>query len=117
MRQVLVTVVMLCLMSGSTVAGGPVSDAQVRKEASALVSSIKRCMAVPDGAVEAMAIADIGFKLTNGKLNGKPWIIRNPTTVLEKAMTNAAIRAVRRCAPYPSWLNVTVDATFDPREP
>ncbi|MEQ1899777.1 MAG: hypothetical protein ABL866_03490 [Devosia sp.] len=82
-----------------------------------LVAKIKECMSVPIGALEAGVTAKLHFSLdAGGQLLGRPEVISDGTTQMERALAGAAQRAVMACGPYPMAANQDVNATFDPKE-
>ncbi|MBI4921799.1 MAG: hypothetical protein HY834_08615 [Devosia nanyangense] len=82
-----------------------------------LVAQIKGCMNVPAGAAEAGITAQLHFNLdAAGNVVGVPDIISSGATPLDRALSSAAQRAVKRCGPYLMATNQEVQATFDPRE-
>ena len=63
---------------------------------------IERCYAQPVGASGnpvTLPVLEIRFN-ADGTLLGEPKILRSGATSMERAVADAALRAVRRCAPY-----------------
>lgn len=93
-------------------------------EMDALRGQISRCWSPPAGAAEAGSFrVSISMQLDqSGELTGMPKIVSGGgSSMAERAASDAAVRAVRRCAPYnlpaekyDTWAEVTVN--FDPSQ-
>lgn len=95
-----------------------------QSEIDALRARIQACWTVPAGAAEAKDLVvqvRIQFR-RDGSLQADPILINHASSPYFQVAAEAALRAVRRCAPY-SFLPVAkyeawkdVEVTFDPRE-
>jgi colicin import membrane protein len=84
-----------------------------------LQSQIERCYAAPPGAASAsavMPVLNIQFN-ADGTLGAEPRVVKAGPTPADRSIAEAAMRAVRRCAPYrvpaqfapyySDWKNIT----------
>ncbi|HQF32006.1 MAG TPA: cell envelope biogenesis protein TolA, partial [Hyphomicrobiales bacterium] len=92
-------------------------------ELDALRGQIARCWNPPVGAVGAEdLVVEIQMQLAeDGSLTGAPAVVNSSSNPFFRAAADAALRAVRRCAPYTlpaakyeTWKDVKVN--FDPRQ-
>ena len=84
--------------------------------AESLVPLIRECMVLPKDAEVRGATAVIEIELQNGQLVGDPRVVKQPQTQDDRNMLHAALRAVKRCGPYPSNISMTIQVGFDPSE-
>jgi len=84
--------------------------------AATLVPKIKQCMQVPEMAKVTDDTATIEIELLDGQLVGEPKVVVNPATKVQRAMLAAAIRAVKKCSPYPPGVSMTIRVKFFPNE-
>nr|WP_027316487.1 cell envelope integrity protein TolA [Microvirga flocculans] len=71
---------------------------------------IKRCYSAPPGAVAGSAtipLIDVKFNL-DGTLADEPRVLKAGPSAIDRAIADAAVRAIRRCAPY------KIPASFSP---
>ena len=93
-----------------------------QSELDGLVAQIRRCLNVPPGAVDTQTTAQVAISFNaDGSVSGAQ-IARQPSTQIEQALANAAVRAVMTCGPYTmlsadnydQWREIGV--TFDPSQ-
>lgn len=88
---------------------------------SLLIPQISKCWNPPAGnAVSTVSRVSVKFSRA-GEVEGMPKIVDHKSSGAERAMDEAAIRAIRRCAPYAlpaesyqTWREITI--TFDPEQ-
>ncbi|KAA0971138.1 cell envelope integrity protein TolA [Aureimonas fodinaquatilis] len=95
-----------------------------QSELDALRAQVSRCWSPPVGLADAgPLLITVTMQLDpTGQLMGMPQIVRGGgSSMVERAAGDAAVRAVRRCAPYSlpadkydNWANVTMN--FDPSQ-
>lgn len=75
---------------------------QMGQLAGLLREQIERCYSAPIGAVGAQTVLPLlRLEFNNdGSLASEPRVTRTGSTAIDRAVTDAALRAVRRCAPY-----------------
>jgi len=66
-----------------------------------LQQQIERCYAAPPGAAQGVVLPMLDIRLNqNGSLGAEPRIMRGGASAVDQSIAQAALRAVRRCAPY-----------------
>ena len=66
-----------------------------------LQQQIERCYSAPPGASQAVILPMLDIKLNpDGSLTSEPRIMRSGQNSADQSIAQAALRAVRRCAPY-----------------
>ncbi|HEV7438291.1 MAG TPA: cell envelope integrity protein TolA [Methylobacterium sp.] len=66
-----------------------------------LQQQIERCYSAPPGAAQGVVLPMLDIRLNqNGSLAAEPRIMRGGSSSVDQSIAQAALRAVRRCAPY-----------------
>ncbi len=66
-----------------------------------LTSQIERCYSAPPGAAQGVVLPMLDIRLNpDGSLSTEPRIMRGGANSVDQSIAQAALRAVRRCAPY-----------------
>lgn len=66
-----------------------------------LQQQIERCYSAPPGASQGIVLPVLDIRLNpDGSLAGEPRIMRGGASAVDSSIAQAALRAVRRCAPY-----------------
>ena len=66
-----------------------------------LQQQIERCYSAPPGAAQGVVLPMLDIRLNpNGSLAAEPRIMRGGASAVDQSIAQAALRAVRRCAPY-----------------
>jgi colicin import membrane protein len=66
-----------------------------------LQSQIERCYSAPPGASQGVVLPMLDIRLNqDGSLTTEPRIVRAGGSSVDRSIAEAAVRAVRRCAPY-----------------
>lgn len=66
-----------------------------------LQQQIERCYSAPPGAAQGVILPMLDIKLNpDGSLTSEPRILRSGQNSVDQSIAQAALRAVRRCAPY-----------------
>ncbi|WP_430911465.1 cell envelope integrity protein TolA [Methylobacterium sp. sgz302541] len=66
-----------------------------------LQQQIERCYSAPPGAAQGVVLPMLDIRLNpNGSLSTEPRIMRGGASAVDQSIAQAALRAVRRCAPY-----------------
>ncbi|TXN24575.1 cell envelope integrity protein TolA [Methylobacterium sp. WL9] len=66
-----------------------------------LQQQIERCYSAPPGAAQGVILPMLDIKLNaDGSLTSEPRILRSGQNAVDQSIAQAALRAVRRCAPY-----------------
>ena len=74
-----------------------------------LQQQIERCYSAPPGAAQGVVLPVLDIRLNpNGSLSTEPRIMRGGASAVDQSIAQAALRAVRRCAPY------NIPATYAP---
>ncbi|MGU3403568.1 cell envelope integrity protein TolA [Methylobacterium brachiatum] len=74
-----------------------------------LQQQIERCYSAPPGAAQGVVLPVLDIRLNpNGSLSTEPRIMRGGSSAVDQSIAQAALRAVRRCAPY------NIPATYAP---
>jgi colicin import membrane protein len=74
-----------------------------------LQQQIERCYSAPPGAAQGVILPVLDIRLNpDGSLNSEPRIMRGGSSSVDQSIAQAALRAVRRCAPY------RIPATYAP---
>ncbi|MCJ2121079.1 cell envelope integrity protein TolA [Methylobacterium sp. J-077] len=74
-----------------------------------LQQQIERCYSAPPGAAQGVVLPVLDIRLNpNGSLSTEPRIMRGGSSGVDQSIAQAALRAVRRCAPY------NIPATYAP---
>ena len=87
-----------------------------------LQAQIERCYSAPPGAASGIVLPVLDIRLNqDGSFSSEPKLMRGGASAIDTAIAQAALRAVRRCAPYRipaqfapfynDWK--TINATFD----
>jgi colicin import membrane protein len=90
---------------------------------SLLQQQIERCYVPPPGASRRVVLPIVGIRLRpNGSLDGDPRVVRSGRTAVDVALGQAALKAVRRCAPfripppfapyYEDWKSIAAEFEF-----
>ena len=65
-----------------------------------LQQQIERCYSAPPGAAQGVVLPVLDIRLNpNGSLSTEPRIMRGGSSGVDQSIAQAALRAVRRCAP------------------
>jgi len=74
-----------------------------------LQQQIERCYSAPPGAAQGVVLPVLDIRLNpDGSLSNEPRIMRGGASAVDQSIAQAALRAVRRCAPY------RIPATYAP---
>ena len=74
-----------------------------------LQQQIERCYSAPPGAAQGVVLPVLDIRLNaDGSLGAEPRIMRGGSSGVDQSIAQAALRAVRRCAPY------RIPATYAP---
>lgn len=74
-----------------------------------LQQQIERCYSAPPGAAQGVVLPVLDIRLNaDGSLGSEPRIMRGGSSNVDQSIAQAALRAVRRCAPY------RIPATYAP---
>jgi colicin import membrane protein len=66
-----------------------------------LTQQIERCYSAPPGASQGVVLPMLDIRLSaNGALSTEPRIMRGGANAVDRSLAEAALRAVKRCAPY-----------------
>ena len=66
-----------------------------------LQQQIERCYSAPPGAAQGVVLPMLDIRLNpDGSLTNEPRIMRGGANAVDQSIAQAALRAVRRCAPY-----------------
>lgn len=66
-----------------------------------LQQQIERCYSAPPGAAQGVVLPMLDIRLNqDGSLTTEPRIMRGGANAVDRSIAEAALRAVRRCAPY-----------------
>lgn len=66
-----------------------------------LQQQIERCYSAPPGAAQGVVLPVLDIRLNpDGSLSTEPRIMRGGASAVDQSIAQAALRAVRRCAPY-----------------
>ena len=66
-----------------------------------LQQQIERCYSAPPGASQGVVLPMLDIHLSpDGSLTTEPRILRGGASAVDQSIAQAALRAVRRCAPY-----------------
>jgi colicin import membrane protein len=88
-----------------------------QSEIGALVAQIRSCIAMPAGAEDADARAELYFNVAaDGSLVGRPEITSAGADTIGQAYARAVARAVMQCGPYAVVAGQEVKALFQARE-
>jgi len=88
-----------------------------QSEIGALVAQIRSCIAMPAGAEDADARAELYFNIgRDGSLVGQPQITNAGSDMIAQAYARAVARAVMQCGPYTVAAGQEVKALFQARE-
>ena len=66
-----------------------------------LQQQIERCYSAPPGATQGVVLPMLDIRLNpDGSLTTEPRVMRSGSNSVDQSIAQAALRAVRRCAPY-----------------
>ena len=66
-----------------------------------LQQQIERCYSAPPGATQGVVLPMLDIRLNaDGSLTSEPRVMRSGSNAVDQSIAQAALRAVRRCAPY-----------------